>query len=102
MDSKAGSLSAALTMNFRVRVSIMPSALVHFMVMVCSPSERLSGTLHCQEPSVSTEIWSVRVLSDSTVTVMTVSEGPWPKNSGSSVKIVSPSLMLSMVTLFEI
>jgi len=77
----------------------MPLASLHEIVILWAPSLKPWEGLQFQLPVEGT-LTEVEMGSDSTVIVMVVPEGPSPKNSGFVEVIISPSSMLSRVTVF--
>jgi len=66
-------------------------------VILCSPGSKFSGGLHFHAPELGI-VNSSLMSSDSTVILIEFPDGPFPKNSGSFVNIISLSSMLSRVT----
>lgn len=94
---KAGP-SDAETVKVLVNDRKIPATSLHEIVILCSPGARPVGGVHFQSPLEGTFTLAV-IGSDSTVIEMVVPTGPSPKNSGLAVVTVSPSLMLSRVTV---
>lgn len=90
--------SEAATTKFLTKDLVMPWASFQVMVILWDPSDKPCGGVHFQSPDW--EIWTLSVVtgSDSTAIVRLILAGPWPKNSGIVVLIISPSLTLSKVT----
>lgn len=99
--TNAGS-SPACTTKLLVRVLFIPDVSIQDKVIVWAPGSRFDGGLQLHEPFEPTVALPDKTVSEWMEIVTSVPFGPSPKNSGFSLVIISPSVILSSVISFEV